>query len=393
MKKITLLSFLINAFIGFSQCPSENILLTTQADVDNFATNYPGCTMLTHELKVDSAGTDVTNLNGLAQIVQAQDIFILSSEITSLQGLHNVQNVTRLALWFNGNLQNLEGLSSLESAGSLEIWINNGMTSLVGAPNLMNLERLNLFDNVNLADISQLSFLEDLTSLIVRGNALETLAGLENITTIDEDVQISNEQIQNFDELSSLQSIGGALHISNHEFAEDLSAFINIDTLVDLYITECPSVFDFSGMENIEIVTGRLRIGFNPGLENLNDFSKLTDVGELDVYENPNLISVDGLEGIANITGRLLIFDNPVLTSIEGLNDVLPGDIQEVAIGNNVNLSICSIDLICAVIDDPDVNKVFFNNAIGCNTVEEVEEACLLLGVDDVALGTLYTAS
>ncbi|MFZ1703798.1 MAG: hypothetical protein WAT79_05600, partial [Saprospiraceae bacterium] len=44
------------------------IVFSTQSEVDNFPTNYPGCTTI--DGNVGITGNNITNLNGLSQITQ-----------------------------------------------------------------------------------------------------------------------------------------------------------------------------------------------------------------------------------------------------------------------------------------------------------------------------------
>ena len=132
MKKNILISIflLLNIFIVFGQCPTTSIEFHTQEEIDNFSINFPNCTILTNELKIDGESGGITNLNGLSEITIAQDIFIIQTDITSFNGLNNIEYISSLALWGNSYIQDLSGLSSVEEIGSLEIWINSSISSL-----------------------------------------------------------------------------------------------------------------------------------------------------------------------------------------------------------------------------------------------------------------------
>ena len=388
-KYYLIIASLICSITGFSQCPTVNIELSTQADIDDFAINYPNCTQLTHDLEIDGAGSNITNLNGLSAITDAHEIFILATQIPNLSGISNLVTVDHFALWGNSNLQNMDGLSSLQVIGGLEIYINGGIESLSGMDNLQSLDRLSLFGNPNLSDISDLSFVQSLSAITMGGNALTSLSGLENLHTVLEDISISSQTLQNFNELSSLQVIGGSLLIIDNDQIQDLSAFSNINTLVDLYVVNCLNLSDLSGLENIQTVTGKLRIGLNPEIIDLIVFSNISSVGNLDIYENQSLETLRGLENLIEINDRLLILDNPNLHTIEAIRNVSPELIDEVDILNNTSLSICGNQFICAIIDDATVTKVITNNNTGCNSIQEVQDACELLAIGDITLDNM----
>src|SRR5690606_29922257 len=50
------------------QCPTGDVILYSQADVNNFATNYPNCTEITGYLSI--GGSDITDLSPLSNLTQ-----------------------------------------------------------------------------------------------------------------------------------------------------------------------------------------------------------------------------------------------------------------------------------------------------------------------------------
>jgi hypothetical protein len=350
--------------------------LNSQAQVDNFAANYPNCYEPTHEIRVNGSFSNITNLAGLYPLTDAQSIFLLNTDVYDLYGLHNLVNADHIALWGNGNLTDLSGLSSIETIGSIEMFVNSSISSMGGLNSIQAIDNINLFANTSLTNISDLSFIETLNSLTIGSNSLTSLSGLENLTTITGDLNLTNEQLFNFNELSNLQVVGGSLYVAYHDDLYDLTAFSNIETLENLYILECPNLSDLTGLSNIRKIDGKFRLGFNSGITTLAGVYNIESVGDLDIYENERLNSLKGLENIQEVTNRIFINNNPVLFSIEALRNVSPGEIDEVAIIVNNTLSVCSNELICTIIDDPSVSKTFFNNAPGCNSEFEVQISC-----------------
>ncbi|MCH9659340.1 MAG: T9SS type A sorting domain-containing protein, partial [Bacteroidetes bacterium] len=367
---------------GAAQCPSEEIMLTTQAEIDAFAANYPNCTNLQNQLTIDGLNSTISNLEALSVLENGQTIYIGYTEITSLSGLHNIETLGELSLWFNPNIEDLSGLDAMQSIGRLECYVNNSLTSLNGVENVLTIGDLNLFENDNLADISQIDFIDALASLTLGGNALSTFTGLENLQSVAGDVSLSNELTLNFNELSNLQTIGGSLFITNNQFLEDITAFSNVQSLTSLFVTDNPSLNDLSGINNVQEVSDHLRIGFNGNFSDLSVLSNLVSVVDLDIYENPNLQSLDGLENLQEISGTLQILNNPILTNLEGLNNVSTSEVNTVAIANNPTLSACSVDFVCGVIENVLVAKTILNNSAGCNGLQEIQDQCLLGTMD-----------
>lgn len=386
MKIILLFALFLTSFFGIAQCPTDFIFLSSQADIDNFATNYPGCTNLTHGLRINGSTNAITNLNGLAQITSAEVLFIQNTHVPNFNGLHNLENVTSLSLWRNPVIQNLDGFTALESIVVIDFFMNSGITSLSGIDSLVSLDDLNLFQNENLSDISQLSSISTLNLINLSKNAISSFAGLENIQSITTDFLIADEFIANFNELENLQSIGGTVFIVGNSLLTDLSAFSNIQSVQELQLISCSSLIDLAGLQNIQTINGLLRIGFNPELINISALGNLTAVANLDIYENERLESLAGLENLQSIEERLLLANNAFLDDIEALDNVSPTQIDEVVIINNGHLEVCNTELICAIINEHSILKTITNNYEGCNSVAEVSALCNPLAISDFTL-------
>ncbi|MFA5418082.1 MAG: hypothetical protein WC341_06445 [Bacteroidales bacterium] len=90
MKKITLL---IAFFVGlqwaaFSQgCSPSTSYFSSQAEVDAFQTNYPGCTQIEGNIVINE--NDITHLNGFSNITSIGGFLYITnaSSLTNLTGL------------------------------------------------------------------------------------------------------------------------------------------------------------------------------------------------------------------------------------------------------------------------------------------------------------------
>jgi hypothetical protein len=99
MKKLTLLiafSVIISVSTFSQSCLQNGITFTTQAQIDNFQTNYPGCTEIEGYIKIGSFSgtTNIVNLNGLIDINRIEgELNIRQNIITDLSGLDNLEYV------------------------------------------------------------------------------------------------------------------------------------------------------------------------------------------------------------------------------------------------------------------------------------------------------------
>ena len=71
-------------------CIPSAIVFTTQVQVDNFPTDYPGCTII--DGNVGITGNDITNLDGLTQITQIGG----SVQIINMNSLNNIDGLNSL---------------------------------------------------------------------------------------------------------------------------------------------------------------------------------------------------------------------------------------------------------------------------------------------------------
>jgi len=80
--------------IGLLDCPTENISLNSQEDVDAFVRNYAHCAELDLFLTIKSeTGTPINDISGLEFLTNLNGIIVENNAaLTSLNGLQNVQN-------------------------------------------------------------------------------------------------------------------------------------------------------------------------------------------------------------------------------------------------------------------------------------------------------------
>src|SRR5690606_29817153 len=147
------------SFTTLPQCPAGTVSLTSQAQIDDFATNYPNCTEISGDLYI--SGSTITDLSPLSNLTSVGGYLRIStnSSLTDLDGLSNLTSVGGyLQIGSNSNLTNLDGLSNLTSVGGyLQIYNNSNLTNLNGLSNLTSVGAdLVISYNYSLTDISGL---------------------------------------------------------------------------------------------------------------------------------------------------------------------------------------------------------------------------------------------
>ena len=345
---------------GIPQSCSGNIFLFSQADVDDFVLNY-GCTAITETLTI--SGNDITNLNGLSQLVSVGNLNISSNPL----------------------LTNLNGL--------------NGLTTINGD--------FYLTSNSSLNSITALSNLTLLSSIwITECNALISLSGIENISTYNLFIQIYNNSqlsVCNMTSICNTVSFQGGYITSNapgcNSTSEVLSACgvsLNCQASV-IYLSSQADVDNFAVNYGCSVFSGILSISGND-ITNLNGLSQLTALNSLSITGNPLLVNLTGLHNLEHVISINIISNNALstinalsglqsayginikgntaLTSLSGLHNISP-TFNYFYINGNYNLSTCAIASIC---DKITADGLIFlhvsSNGSNCSSPQEIADIC-----------------
>jgi len=79
---------------------------------------------------------------------------------------------------------------------------------------------------------------------------------------------------------------------------------------------------------------------------------------------------------LTSIGGNLYIEGNDELTSLAGLDNITATSISNLTIIENNSLSTCEVESISDYLASPNGTISIYNNAPGCNSQTEVEDAC-----------------
>jgi hypothetical protein len=385
--------------------PYGNYYFFSQADVDNFQTDYPDCSDLQGDVSI--TGNNIVNLSGFSQVTSISGnlnigryygqtpvgnpllasltglenltqiggtLFIKDNDtLTTLSGLDNLSTIGEdlligVTYVFSG--RNYDALASISALGNLnsiggELYISNtSLTSLSGLDNLSSIgSSITIYSNHLLADISGLANLTSITGgLNIAYSAITSLEGLNNVSTIAGNVYIDhNHSLKNFEGLENLSFIGTGAWIFDND-----------------------SLISMEGLNNLEYIDGYLDIWDNPSLSSLSGLENLDSIGSyLHISQNA-LTSLSALSGLQTIKGTLYIIYNDNITSLSGLDNLFTDSISELKLFYNSQLQTCDVRSICNYLAGPHGTAEIYGNAPGCNSQEEVEAACQV-GVEDVS--------
>ena len=377
MKQLSLIVFILFFYqiTALSQpCLPEGITFTTQARIDNFQTNYPNCTEIEGDVTI--IGSDITNLNGLNILTAFGGYLIIKN--TSLNNLTGLDNLTfiggnlQIGDWYWGNytLTILTGLNNLDSIGGTLKIINNGaLTSLTGLNNVTSIGG----------------------SLRIEYNdAMISLTGLDNIDAesivhlnIFNNYSLSTCEVQSIcnylaDPNGTINIFGNATGCNNPPEVANACGitlpclpygnyYFHTQTEIDNFQT------NYTGCTELE---GFVRIS-GSNITNLIELNVKTTIGgSLYIWYNDSLTSIRGLENVTSIGGELSIVENNALTNLTELENIDANSISDLLITDNFSLSTCEVQSICDYLSNPNGYTEIHDNATGCNSREEIEEAC-----------------
>ena len=315
-------------------CPTGNVTLTSQAEVNNFQAMYPNCTQITGNLTIQGSNiTDLTPLSNLTYVSGLLDI--RNNPLTTLNGLHNLTAIGgNFNLFGNGNLTHVNALSNLTSiGGGLEVWLATSLQNLSGMSNVTSiggsigigfshtLTNLNGLHNVTSTVPVWIQNNNNLTSL----NGLHNLGGITSLTIKDN--PLLNEcdilPVCNFvgNYTKDVTIFGNATGCASRSAVVATCENIPVCPPGDVELTSQNQVTAFGQIyPNCHVINGKLKMYGN--ITSLLPLSQIQQVnGWLDIAI-PVLPSLQGLEGVTTVGGNLNVFSCSTLTNLNGLNNI-----------------------------------------------------------------------
>jgi hypothetical protein len=161
-----------------------------QSDIDNFQSNYAGCTQLQGNVSIQ--GDDINNLIGLGTMRSVSGNIDISgnpnlSELSGLDGLISVGGSLNIS--FNDILTDLSGLMGLDSIGpTLMIDGNNSLWSLHGIDSIepSTIGDLLIYENPLLSECDVQSICDYLANTVHYADIYSNAPGCMNEVEIEE---------------------------------------------------------------------------------------------------------------------------------------------------------------------------------------------------------------
>lgn len=367
-------------------CLPQGIQFYVQQQIDSFPLNYPNCTEIEGDVTIYGSG--INSLAPLQQITRIDGKLRIHENdiLQNLNGLHNLTSVGEsLVISNNYSITNLSGLESLEEvAGLLSISNNLSLINLEGLSSITELHIVNIFSNPALQNLSGLFNLKTTGDFYISGNNITSFLGLDSLKFVWGDLNINNNtEILDFSGLEGLEKIGGSLMVVANNKMVTLEGLHTLESIGGAFwIQENIELLHFDDISSLKSL-GSLYVKNNPNLTSISMPNQLVTLGHLVLEGNMELSDLSGMSSVTEVNGNIIISFNQNLESLNGLDNLDPGKIENLELIGSDHLSFCAVKSICDYLGLGNEASVFANDQ-GCNTVEEISYACYVLDVENI---------
>ncbi|NNL95890.1 MAG: hypothetical protein HKO64_09745 [Xanthomonadales bacterium] len=379
-------------------CLSDDILINTQQQVDDFQSVYglgATCNSIKGDLTISLGAYE--NLDGLDLIQRVRGNLSLSGThsdfelrgldaVTSIDGtfsIHATNLITTFGILpslsriggdfnvsFNQDLQEIVGSGFLvDVGGSIEISNNEALLTVSGFDQIQgSLSWVRIRQNDQLATISgfnlvehiehflsissiqnlrEISGFEALESVGLAGNDdlslgsldLELIMGFSSLTEIGGDLEFTqaNEPIE-LQAFNSLERVGQHVLFNNCGFRDLdwLNSLAHVGGIIE--ISDCQFLESIQGLGNLETLVGGMQITGNQALTDVSNFPLLSTTGTITWAGNHSVTEFPSFAGLNTVTGAVLINANNQLETIDSFQALSVAQ-NAIAIQQNISLT------------------------------------------------------
>ena len=253
---------------------------------------------------LDVGMNKLTHLNFMQGVTKVNhDLAVNHNPIQSFSGLSDITAVDGfITLARNYPVSNLQGFESLT-------FIGEGIT----IAQLSNLTDISALGNVT--SIGTMGPADTRSIRIFYNPKLTNVDGLENITTMEQNIHLHGNDLRNVNGLSALTSVGN-----------------------NLSLAENSNLSDISGLSNVATIGGNFLLSFT-GLTNLNSLTSLTSVGGyIYLFSSPKLVDISGLANIGSIGDHVAINHPDSYTTKPALGSPFCNGVSETGSGGQITV-------------------------------------------------------
>ncbi len=359
----------------------------------------------------------ITSLSGFENLLKVGGYLSLENliKVTDFDELSNLALVgTGVSISGNSELSNINGLGNISftSSPTINVRFNKQLTSLAPLSFLSGtIRNLILQSNDGISDLSAFSGVTNIQfRLAISEKAISSLVGLDNISYIGDDLEISscdelvstsalsnltvlggdinirfNKKLADISLLNNLSNANGDIELFANDVLSDLSPLSNLTTIADEFYIRDNAIKSLAGLENLTSIGQDFTLLVNRKLENIEALSNLKSVGKrLRIISNNELTSLKGLDSLTNVSNNVEIYDNEELADVGALAG-LENVGGNFSIYRNEELNEC-----CVLLDLINSTEIvaggisIYDNDDDCNSVNVISDLCEDLDNDGV---------
>jgi hypothetical protein len=318
-----------------AQCPTSEVYLKNQSEIDSFAITYPNCKSL-HEavlIQPDSPGTDdITNLDAFAGLDSMVELTVRNCDLLTEIRISDIVNIGLVGISNCPLVEKIQVINNLTNDGWL--YLNN--LPAFDSTMIYNIDTLFLL-SLSRFQVSSLGFLGDIKNVefslsLLSNPLLNDISQLEGFNTayfnIENNTNLSICSISAVcqalrEDISSVEIYNNGVGCQD-VFDVYYNCFPDSDTCVFKELTlrsqtdlEQLSLLPDHCIDSIRSITIRENsLGINPVLD-LTNMQRFKQLDYLSINSNTDLNSLQGLDSLVSVE-ELILLDNPRIKSLEG---------------------------------------------------------------------------
>ena len=357
-----------------TDCPSGDLVFSTQSEINSFALAYPSCTHIFGNVIIEG-GSNITNLNALANLTNISGNLTIQNNttLTNINGLISLISIGgNVTISQNSALENVNGLNFVTSiGGSLTVSNNSQLTSILGLQNVDpgSISGLQIQNNPALAVCN----LPNLCTYLLNPSSTHprTITG-NAAACINETAMMGS--------CSLTCPVGDIVFLNQAQIDNFIMAYPECTEISGSLTIQGNGISNLNGLANITSISGNLVINQASNLLNLDGLSALESVGGSMGIAQSGIQHLNGLSSLTTIGGALVLQANPQLNDITGLENIDPSSITGVGltIVNNPQVSFCNLPNLCTYLANPATThpRTILGNTGDCQTIVEVLTQC-----------------
>jgi len=226
--------------------------------------------------------------------------------LASFEGMESLERVGSLTI-YSGTAPDLSSFSQLRALtgeGALDLWCQN-IRDLEPLAHLQGIKELHVMGS-QLESIAALQLPPTLRALGIGGERVTDLGAIRALRKVDADLSISETLLSDLTPFSQLESVGGYFIIVNASVLESLHGLENLTSAGQVELHRNPLLQNLDGLTSLKSAEG-LVIASNERLRQVPDFPALGSLlRALNIFNNPALEQIAGFSGIVASQGVAL---------------------------------------------------------------------------------------